>query len=91
MAAVHDRNREIGRGPTEHISEDDDAIPIIGAGNRPNNVLPPLIHVVFRTDRDSLNEFLRTNDMLDCMPKLFSQLAMSDKHKSDHDITAPIA
>jgi hypothetical protein len=29
--------------------------------------------------------------MLDGMTKLFSQLAMSDKHKSDHDITAPIA
>ncbi len=40
---------------------------------------------------DGFDEFLRPDDMLDGMSKLFSQLAMSDKHKSDHDITAPIA
>jgi hypothetical protein len=55
------------------------------------NILPSLVHVVLGTNRDGLDEFLRTNDMLHRMPKLFSQLAMSDKHKSDHDITAPIA
>jgi hypothetical protein len=56
-----------------------------------DNIVPPPVHVVFRADRDGFDEFLRTNDMLDGMTKLFSQLAMSDKHKSDHDITAPIA
>ncbi|AUW45096.1 hypothetical protein CUJ84_Chr004794 [Rhizobium leguminosarum] len=63
---------------------------IIGTGNGFQNVLPSLVHVVFGANTDRLDEFLRTDDVLDSMTKLFSQLAMSDKHKSDHDITAPI-
>jgi hypothetical protein len=62
---------------------------IVGARNCLQNILPPLIHIVFGADTDRLDEFLRTDDVLDSMTKLFSQLAMSDKHKSDHDITAP--
>jgi hypothetical protein len=34
---------------------------------------------------------LRTNDMLQRMTKLFSQLAVCDKHKSDHGVFAPTA
>jgi hypothetical protein len=64
---------------------------VIGRRNGLQYVLASLIHIVFGTDRYSFYEFLRTNDMLDCMAKLFSQLAMSDKHKSDHDVNAPIA
>jgi hypothetical protein len=50
-----------------------------------DNVLPALVHVVFGADRYGFDEFLRSDDMLDCMTKLLSQLAMSDKHKSDHE------
>ncbi|GES52600.1 hypothetical protein Rhsp01_51050 [Rhizobium sp. NBRC 114257] len=66
-------------------------MPVVGTGNGLQNILPPLVHVVFGTNAYRFYELLRTNDMLDSMPKLFSQLAMSDKHKSNHDITAPIA
>jgi hypothetical protein len=64
-------------------------VTIVGTRHRFENILPPLIHVVFGADADRFDEFLRTDDVFDRMTKLFSQLAMSDKHKSDHDITAP--
>jgi hypothetical protein len=91
VAAAHHRNGKIGGRAAEHVGQDDDAMAIVGTGNRFENILPPLIHVVLGADADRLDEFLRTDDMLDRMTKLFSQLAMRDKHKSDHDTTAPTA
>ncbi len=89
VAAAHHRDCEIGGVPPNMSVRDDDAMAVVCAGHRFENVLPSLIHVVLRTDTDRFDEFLRTDDVLDRMTELFSQLAMSDKHKSDHDITAP--
>jgi hypothetical protein len=43
-----------------------------------------LFHIVFRTYADGLKCGLRPNHMLKGMPELFSELAMGDKHQSDH-------
>ena len=56
----------------------------ICAHDRVKNILPTLIHVVFRPDAHCFKPLLRPDDMFQGMTKFFSQLAMSDKHKSDH-------
>src|SRR5690606_34718232 len=40
---------------------------------------------VVRADGDGLDVFLRADDMLNRVSKFLSQLAMGDKHKSDHE------
>ncbi|MNL78623.1 hypothetical protein D3C87_2050580 [compost metagenome] len=62
---------------------------VVGAHHRVEYVLAPLIHVVFGTNRNSFHEFLWSYDMFHSVMKLFSQLAMGDKHKSDHSLTPP--
>ncbi|MNL34736.1 hypothetical protein D3C87_1567240 [compost metagenome] len=48
------------------------------------DILPTLIHVVLWADANGLDSFLRTDNMLERMSEFLSQLAMGDKHKSDH-------
>ncbi len=71
-------------GTAEHVRQDDDAVAFIGLFDGIEDILTPLIHVVLGAYADGLDSFLRTDDMLQSMPKLIRQLAMSDKHKSDH-------
>ena len=59
---------------------------IIRTRDRFENVLAALIHVIFGADGNGLDEFLRAYDVFHRVMKLFSQLAMSDKHKSDHSL-----
>ena len=91
VSRLHDRYRHVGRCSAEHVGENDDPETVIGAHHGFEDVLPTLIHIVFGTDRNGFDQFLRTDDMLDRMPELFSQLAMGDKHHSDHLKNAPKA
>jgi hypothetical protein len=83
---VHDGDCEIGRRASEHVGENDHAMTIIGTQDGIENVLAALIHVIFGADGNGLDEFLWAYDMLHRVVKLFSQLAMRDKHKSDHSL-----
>lgn len=74
IAVVHDGDGKIGRCATEHIRQNNDAISIIDARNGVDDILPALIHVVFGTDTNRLDQFLGTDDMLQRMAKLSASL-----------------
>ena len=80
-AALHDRDRQVGGRAAKHIGEYYNAIAFVGCKNSVQNILPALIHIILGADADSLDRLLRTNDMLQRMTKLFSQLAVCDKHE----------
>ena len=57
---------------------------LVGFHHRFQDILTPLVHVVLGTDADGLDGLLRTDDMFEGVPEFLRQLAMGDKHQSDH-------
>jgi hypothetical protein len=83
-SGIHHRNRQVRGGSAEHVGQDDDAIAAFDARNGSDNIQAPLVHIIFGSDADGFKCGLRPNHMLKGMPELFSELAMGDKHQSDH-------
>ncbi len=62
---------------------------VIHPVHRVQDILTSLIHVVFGANADGFDVLLRPYHMLQRMSELISQLAMRDKHKSDHNEITP--
>ncbi|GMB83336.1 hypothetical protein NN6n1_41190 [Shinella zoogloeoides] len=57
---------------------------LVGPVDGLQDVLAALVHVVLRADADRLYGLLRTDNMFKGMTEFLRQLAMGDKHQSDH-------
>ena len=84
LAAIHDRNRQIGWRAAEHIGENDNADAAIDLLHRRDDVLAALLHIVFGADGDGGDLLLRADDMFERGAELGGQMAMGDEDHPDH-------
>ena len=88
-ACIQYRNRQIRRCSAEHIRQNNNTLPLISFFYGRDNILTTLLHIIIGTDTNGFEIFLRADNMLNSMMKLFGQPSVRNKHESDHYKTAP--
>jgi hypothetical protein len=82
--AVHDRDCEVRRGAAEHVGQQYGAVTGVDCGNRPQDVLPALFHVVIRPNADGGNLRLRADDVLERGNEFRCEPPMGHQNHTDH-------
>jgi hypothetical protein len=84
FARAHGGNGKIGRRSTEHVRQNDHAGSAIGLGNRCQDIIAPVFHIVVRPDANRGKMLLPADNMFDRVAELVRQPSVRYQHESDH-------
>src|SRR3546814_10833044 len=83
LAIVEHGDRKVRKRAAEHVGQQSDAVAFVGSRNGVDDVLPALLHIVFRPDADRRHVFLRADDVLERLDEFYRQPPVGYQDRSE--------